>query len=79
MARLGVSTKSADQACANAEAEVGDVWDFDGIRQASRNMWEELLERVEVDVATEDKTVVELLYSSVSISPSVLTTLTQRP
>ncbi len=75
MARFGVSTKSSSQACANAEAEIGDAWNFDGIRQASRNMWEELLERVGVDVETEDKNVVELLYSSVSTLLNASTTL----
>lgn len=58
---------SAEQACANAQEEVpGDAnWDWDGVQSASRDKWEEVLQRVEVDVAKEDSTVVILLYSSV--------------
>lgn len=58
--------KSSEQACTNAESEIGGNWDFDGIRETSRRMWEELLGRVQVDIEKEDKTVVELLYSSAS-------------
>jgi hypothetical protein len=60
---------SSAQACSNAESEVGDDWDFDGIRSTSQNMWEGILERVAVDVEKEDKTVVELLYSAVGEVP----------
>jgi putative alpha-1,2-mannosidase len=65
LARFGVSFHSADQACANAEAEVPD-WDWDAVQGASESAWEDVLSRVTVDTTTEDATVVELLYSSVS-------------
>jgi putative alpha-1,2-mannosidase len=65
LARFGVSFHNADQACANAEAEVPD-WDWDKIQGASAGAWEDVLSRVTVDTAVEDATVVELLYSSVS-------------
>lgn len=68
-ARFGVSMKSSEQACTNAESEVGDAWDFESISETSRKMWEGVLERVGVDIEKEDKTVVELLYSSVSAFP----------
>jgi putative alpha-1,2-mannosidase len=65
-ARFGVSFISADQACRNAEAEI-PAWDFEGVRAASRTEWEDVLQRVSVDTAKEDPTVVELLYSSVGL------------
>jgi putative alpha-1,2-mannosidase len=64
-ARFGVSMKSSAQACTNAENEIGDDWDFDDIRESSREKWEGVLERVEIDTHKEDPTIVELLYSSV--------------
>ncbi|KXN82944.1 hypothetical protein AN958_02027 [Leucoagaricus sp. SymC.cos] len=75
-ARFGLSMKSSAQACSNAESEVGGKWDFNSIRQTSRQMWEGILERVGVDADKEDKTVVELLYSSLyrlSLVPANLT------
>ncbi|EJD44905.1 hypothetical protein AURDEDRAFT_88026 [Auricularia subglabra TFB-10046 SS5] len=74
-ARFGVSMISADQACANAEAEVPD-WDWDGVRKASEAAWEDVLERVVVDTEKEDASVVKLLYSSLyraSLVPANLT------
>ncbi|KAF5354327.1 hypothetical protein D9756_007228 [Leucocoprinus leucothites] len=75
-ARFGVSMISSAQACANAESEIGDDWDFDGIRETSRSMWEGILERVGVDTEKEDQTVIELLYSSlyrISLVPANFT------
>ncbi|KAF7324703.1 Glycoside hydrolase family 92 protein [Mycena kentingensis (nom. inval.)] len=63
IARFGVSFRSADAACANAEEEVPD-WNFDGVQGASAAAWEDVLSRIGVDTAAEDATVVELLYSS---------------
>jgi putative alpha-1,2-mannosidase len=64
---------SADKACANAEEEIPS-WDWDTVENASVAKWEDVLERVMVDTSKEDATVVELLYSSVSLS--LLTFLT---
>ncbi|KAJ3572733.1 hypothetical protein NP233_g2897 [Leucocoprinus birnbaumii] len=75
-ARFGVSMISSAQACANAESEIGNNWDFDGIRETSRSMWESILERVVVDTEKEDPTVVQLLYSSlyrISLVPANFT------
>ncbi|TFK37101.1 glycosyl hydrolase family 92-domain-containing protein [Crucibulum laeve] len=74
-ARFGVSFISADQACANAEEEVPD-WDWEGVRESSREQWEDVLSRVMVNTDTEDPTIVQLLYSSlyrVSLVPANLT------
>lgn len=65
LARVGVSYISSAQACANAEAEIPD-FDFDGVRQASFDEWDELLARVQVNTTGVDADTVELLYSSVS-------------
>lgn len=66
LARFGVSFISTDQACANAEEEIPD-WSWDVVQNASVSKWEDVLSRVEVDPSVEDSTVVELLYSSVSL------------
>lgn len=71
LARFGVSFISTDQACSNAEEEIPD-WDWDGVQTASREKWEDVLERVIVDTEKENATVVELLYSSVG--PSLAST-----
>ncbi|KAJ7604653.1 glycosyl hydrolase family 92-domain-containing protein [Roridomyces roridus] len=75
VARFGVSFHNAEQACANAEAEVPD-WDFDNIQSASEQAWETILSRVAIDTDVEDANVVELLYSSLyraSLVPANLT------
>lgn len=64
LARFGVSFKSADQACANAEEEVPS-WDWDTVQAASVEKWEDVLNRIEIDVENEDPTIAQLLYSSV--------------
>lgn len=61
--RAGVSFNSAEQACDNAQSEIGDAWDFDNIVQQTRGKWNEKFNRVEIDPNT-DKTIAELVYSS---------------
>ncbi|KAG6830071.1 hypothetical protein H0H92_002361 [Tricholoma furcatifolium] len=48
--RVGVSFVSADQACANAESEVGDST-FDEVMANAKALWQEKLSKVEIDVA----------------------------
>ncbi|CAL1694909.1 unnamed protein product [Somion occarium] len=75
LTRFGVSFISSEQACANAQEEVPD-WDWDLVQSASRAKWEDVLERVSIDVEKENPTVVELLYSSLyraSLVPANLT------
>lgn len=64
LARVGVSFVSIAQACSNAESEIPD-FDFDSVRQASFNEWNELLGRIQVDTTDVDSETVSLLYSSV--------------
>ncbi|KAG9221214.1 hypothetical protein CCMSSC00406_0007388 [Pleurotus cornucopiae] len=63
LARFGISFINAEQACANADAEV-PTWDWDAVQTSSRNQWEDVLSRVQIDTQVEDVTVTELLYSS---------------
>ncbi|KAG6841161.1 hypothetical protein C0991_001289 [Blastosporella zonata] len=63
LARFGVSFKSTQQACMNAEEEIPD-WDWDKVEGASRDAWEDVLSRVVADPSKEDATVLELFYSS---------------
>ncbi|KAG6916990.1 hypothetical protein DXG01_004334 [Tephrocybe rancida] len=75
LARFGVSFKSSQQACANAEEEIPD-WNWDRVESASRDAWEDVLGRVETDPLQEDATVLEILYSSLyraSLVPANLT------
>jgi putative alpha-1,2-mannosidase len=66
LARFGVSFRSADAACQNAEEEIPD-WDWAKVEQASQAKWEDVLGRVGLPaINTENKDIVTLLYSSVS-------------
>ena len=61
--RVGVSFKSTDQACSNAETEVGSS-SFDEIVAQSKALWNEKLGKIEIDVAHTPANVTEMLYSS---------------
>ncbi|KIJ39475.1 glycoside hydrolase family 92 protein [Sphaerobolus stellatus SS14] len=61
--RVGVSFVSTDQACANAESEVGTA-SFEEIQQRSVDLWNQKLGKIEIDVGSTDANVTELLYSS---------------
>ena len=61
--RVGVSFLSEEQACANAESEVGTAT-FDQIQAQSKASWNERLSRIEIDVPHTPPNVTELLYSS---------------
>jgi putative alpha-1,2-mannosidase len=61
--RVGVSFKSADQACANAEEEVGDAT-FEDIVTRSKTLWNEKLSKIEIDLQNTPANVTEMLYSS---------------
>ena len=70
--RAGMSFISSDQACANAEAEIPD-FDFEGVRSATREAWNELLGRVQVETEGVDSDTVTLFYTSLyrtHISPA---------
>lgn len=61
--RVGVSFVSAQQACDNAESEVGTST-FEEIMDQSKALWQDKLSRIEIDVANTPPNVTELLYSS---------------
>lgn len=72
LARVGVSFISTAQACSNAESEIPD-FDFDSVRSAAFNEWNELLGRVQIDPQGVDPEIIELFYSSLyrtHISPA---------
>lgn len=61
--RVGVSFKSLEQACANAETEVGDA-SFEDVQAQSVALWNEKLSKIELDVANTPANVTEMFYSS---------------
>lgn len=61
--RVGVSFVSAEQACANAESEVGDA-SFEDIVARSKVLWQDKLNRIEIDVPNTPANVTEMLYTS---------------
>ena len=61
--RVGVSFVSEEQACSNAESEIGTAT-FEDILAQSKELWNERLSRIEIDVPRTPPNVTELLYSS---------------
>ncbi|KAH9998474.1 glycosyl hydrolase family 92-domain-containing protein [Russula compacta] len=61
--RVGISFVSEEQACANAESEIGTTT-FEDIHARSKALWNERLSRIEIDVPRTPPNVTELLYSS---------------
>jgi putative alpha-1,2-mannosidase len=63
--RSGVSLISTKQACENAETEIPD-FDMINVANAARAQWNDLLGRVEVEIAHGQEDLRILFYSSVS-------------
>ena len=61
--RVGVSFRSEEQACANAESEVGSST-FEEIEAQAKGLWLEKLSKIEIDIAGTPPNVTEMLYSS---------------
>ncbi|KAK0521759.1 hypothetical protein OC834_006542 [Tilletia horrida] len=61
--RFGLSYVSAEQACSNAEEEVGQDWNFDAIVAASRAEWNEKLNRIDISPNTSNE-IARMFYSS---------------
>jgi putative alpha-1,2-mannosidase len=61
--RVGVSFVSEDQACANAEEEIGNT-SFEDILSKAKALWQEKLSKIEIDVGGTSPNVTEMLYSS---------------
>ncbi|KAI0298528.1 glycoside hydrolase family 92 protein [Russula brevipes] len=77
--RVGVSFVSEEQACSNAESEIGTAT-FEEIQARSKALWNERLSRIEIDVPRTPPNVTELLYSSLyraSLTPNNATGETQ--
>ncbi|KDQ27557.1 glycoside hydrolase family 92 protein [Pleurotus ostreatus PC15] len=77
--RVGVSFVSTDQACANAESEVGSAT-FEEIRERARAAWNEKLSKIEIDVGGTPPNITEMFYSSLyraSLTPNNATGETQ--
>ncbi|KAF9055676.1 glycoside hydrolase family 92 protein [Panaeolus papilionaceus] len=77
--RVGVSFVSTDQACSNAEEEIGTAT-FDDIHERARALWQEKLSKIEIDVPNTPANVTEMLYSSLyraALTPNNATGETQ--
>ena len=61
--RVGVSFVSEEQACNNAEYEIGTAT-FEDILSQSKALWNDTLSRIEIDVPHTPPNVTELLYTS---------------
>ncbi|KAF5338528.1 hypothetical protein D9611_013248 [Ephemerocybe angulata] len=61
--RVGVSFRSVEQACANAEEEVGSAT-FEEIRERARALWQDKLKRLELDIPNTHSNVTQMVYSS---------------
>jgi putative alpha-1,2-mannosidase len=61
--RVGVSFRSAEQACANAESEIGSS-SFDDIVAKAKALWQEKLSKIEIDIGNTPANITEMLYSS---------------
>ncbi|KAK7043271.1 hypothetical protein VNI00_008625 [Paramarasmius palmivorus] len=61
--RVGVSFLSTEQACANAESEVGSST-FEDIVAQSKSLWNERLSKIELDIANTAENITEMFYSS---------------
>lgn len=60
---MGVSFRSEEQACTNAESEIGDST-FEEIEAQAKALWQEKLSKIEIDVPGTPPNVTEMLYSS---------------
>ncbi|KAH9946931.1 glycoside hydrolase family 92 protein [Amylocystis lapponica] len=70
--RVGVSFRSIDQACSNAETEVGNST-FEEIVAQSKALWNATLSKIEIDVPNTPANITEMLYSSLyrsSLTPN---------
>ncbi|KAF5322756.1 hypothetical protein D9619_001318 [Psilocybe cf. subviscida] len=77
--RVGISFKSTEQACANAESEIGSST-FDEIHAQAKALWQDKLAKIEIDVGGTPSNVTEMLYSSLyraSLTPNNATGETQ--
>jgi predicted alpha-1,2-mannosidase len=62
LVKVGISYTSLEGARKNLETEIPG-WDFDGVRNAAKEIWNNELSRIEIDGTTEDKK--EIFYTAV--------------
>ncbi|KAG0151539.1 hypothetical protein CROQUDRAFT_719745 [Cronartium quercuum f. sp. fusiforme G11] len=62
--RVGVSFVSAEQACSNAEEEIGDQKTFEDVRAESVKEWNDRLGRLEIPLNETDEDIAVMIYSS---------------
>ncbi|TFK70589.1 glycoside hydrolase family 92 protein [Pluteus cervinus] len=77
--RVGVSFVDANQACHNAESEVGNA-SFQDIWDRAKALWQEKLSKIEIDVANTPLNITEMFYTSLyraSLTPNNATDETQ--
>ncbi|KAF7297899.1 Glycoside hydrolase family 92 protein [Mycena chlorophos] len=77
--RVGISFVSTDQACSNAESEIGTST-FEDIHAQAKALWNEKLSKIEIDVPNTPENITELLYTSLyrsSLTPNNATDETQ--
>ncbi|KAF2484605.1 alpha-1,2-mannosidase [Neohortaea acidophila] len=63
-ARVGVSFLSTEQACQNAETEIGD-WDFDRVRTNAENAWKEKMSVVSIEPGGANKSIQQTFFSGI--------------
>lgn len=61
LVKVGISYTSIEGARKNLQAEIPD-WDFDGVRNKAREIWNKELSRVKIDGATDDQK--EIFYTA---------------
>jgi len=64
LTRVGLSFKSVDQACSNAEKEIPE-FNFDAVRVAAEDRWRQKLEVVQIDATDVSEELQKTFWSSV--------------
>ena len=72
MMKVALSTTSIDGAKKNLEAEI-PAWDFEGVRTAAHNEWNNYLSRIEIDGTDDEKTIFYTAMYHTMIDPRIYT------
>lgn len=73
MVKVGISAVDMEGAQKNLEAEI-PAWDFEGIRKAARQSWNDYLKKIDVTTSDEtDKTIFYTAMYHTAISPNLFT------
>ena len=63
-ARVGVSFLSTEQACQNAETEIGD-WDFARVRRTAENAWKDKFSTVSIETGGVNKSIQKTFFTGI--------------